>query len=50
VRIIIERGESVVYERIFARKAAKTIWTKKRRVALSRDPAFTSLRITASMN
>jgi hypothetical protein len=40
VRTIIEGGNPVVYERIFGRKARKKIWTKKRRVALSRDPAF----------
>jgi hypothetical protein len=43
VRIIIERGNPVVYERIFGRKAGKKIWIKKRRVALSRNPAFSTL-------
>jgi hypothetical protein len=44
VRIIIEGGNPVVYERIFERKAKKTIWTKKRRAARLRDPAFVTLR------
>jgi hypothetical protein len=39
VRIIIEGGKPVVYERIFRRKAGKTIWTEKRRAVLLHGPA-----------
>jgi hypothetical protein len=44
VRIIIEGAKSAVYERIFERKAQKTIWTNKRRAAHSRGPALVLLR------